>query len=46
MEWARFEEELSRCFGDLKVANMVEEFNKLKQEGNIMEYQEIFEELR
>lgn len=40
-----FKEEIYRRYGD-PITDVVEEFNKLKQEGAITEYQEKFKELQ
>ena len=44
--WADFVEGLCERFGEKSMANIVEEFIKLKQEGTVVEYQAQFEELR
>lgn len=44
--WADFEDELCRRFGDAGQRDSVEEFNKLVQTGSALEYQERFEELQ
>ena len=44
--WANFAEGLCERFGEKSMADIVEEFSKLKQEGTIVEYQARFEELR
>ena len=44
--WTEFVEDLCVRFGERSTANVIEEFNKLKQEGWVMEYYIRFEELR
>lgn len=43
--WIDFAEELCICFGEKNITDVIEEFNKLRQEGTVTEYQEKFEEL-
>ena len=43
--WIDFAEELCVWFGERNLADVIEEFNKLKQEGSVTKYQEKFEEL-
>ena len=44
--WAEFVEDLCEQFGDRNMMDVVEELNKLKQEGTIQLYQLRFEELK
>lgn len=44
--WYEFLETLCKRFGELNVSDVVKEFNKLLQEGFVLEYQEKFEELK
>ena len=37
--WQEFEKNLCEQFGEQSMVDVVEEFNKLKQEGSIIEYQ-------
>ena len=43
--WIDFAEELCKRFGEKNMADVIEEFNKLKQEGTFTKYLEKFEEL-
>ena len=45
-QWAKFLEDLCERFGDRNMMDIVEEFNKLRQEGTIQNYQLRFEELK
>ena len=45
-DWTNFLEGLYERFGEKNMADVVEEFSKLKQEGTVMEYQARFEELK
>jgi len=45
VRWIDFGEELCRRFGEKNMADVIQEFNKLKQEGAVIEYLEKFEEL-
>ena len=45
VRWIDFAKELCRRFGEKNMADVIEEFNKLKQEGAVTEYLENFEEL-
>ena len=45
MRWIDFAEEFCIRFGERNMVDIVEEFNKLKQEGSVTDYQERFEEL-
>ena len=44
--WREFAEALCGRFGERSMANIVEEFNKLKQSRSVEMYQKCFEELR
>lgn len=44
--WSDFVEEFCVRFGDWNLVDVVEEFNKLKQEETVQQYQEKFEELK
>ena len=44
--WTKFVEDLCDRFGEKSMADTIEEFNKLKQEGLVLDYQVRFEELR
>lgn len=44
--WEEFVDYVSRRFGDHGGKDIIEEFNKLYQQGSMREYQEKFEELR
>jgi len=46
VNWLEFSEELCNRFGERSMANVVEEFNKLRQEGSVIDYQMKFKELR
>ncbi|XP_071917152.1 uncharacterized protein [Coffea arabica] len=46
LNWEEFGELLCRRFNDRTCRDIVEEFNKLQQIGNVEEYQEKFEELK
>ena len=43
--WIDFVEELCIRFGERNITDVIEEFNKLKQEGSVAKYQERFVEL-
>jgi len=43
--WIDFAEELCVQFGERNMVDVIEEFNKLKQEGLVTKYQEKFEKL-
>ena len=45
VRWIEFAEELYVRFGERNITDVIEESNKLKQEGTVTEYQEKFEEL-
>ena len=44
--WKEFSEGLCERFGEKGMINVVEEFNRLRQEGTVMEYQMKFKELK
>ena len=44
--WEEFAEELCERFGDRGLSDVVDEFNKLKQVGTVLDYQLRFEELK
>ncbi|XP_052201138.1 uncharacterized protein LOC127807380 [Diospyros lotus] len=46
VSWRTFAEELCGRFGEKNMTDMVEEFNKLRQQGSIEDYLRRFEELR
>ncbi|XP_027120880.2 uncharacterized protein [Coffea arabica] len=46
LSWVEFGDLLCKRFADSICKDVVEEFNKLRQEGSIEEYQEKFEELK
>ncbi|XP_027150544.1 uncharacterized protein LOC113750800 [Coffea eugenioides] len=46
LSWEEFEELLCRRFNDRSCRDVVEEFNKLQQVGNVDDYPEKFEELK
>ena len=46
MTWPEFSKELCGRFGEKRMTDVVEEFNKLRQDGSVEDYQKKFEELR
>ena len=46
LNWEEFGELFCKRFNDQNCRDVVEEFNKLQQEGNVEDYQEKFEELK
>ena len=44
--WTEFVEDFCVTFGKKSMTNTIEEFNNLKQDGSVIEYQIRFEELR
>jgi len=46
VNWVDFAEGLYKWFGEKTMTDVIEEFNKLKQEGAVVECQVKFEELR
>jgi len=46
VNWTEFAEGLCEQFGERSMIDVIEEFNKLKQEGSVVEYQAKFKELR
>nr|CAD1831413.1 unnamed protein product [Ananas comosus var. bracteatus] len=46
INWALFSEEVCQRFDGMGMSDVVEEFNKLAQQGTVEEYEEQFEELR
>ena len=46
VSWAEFAEDLCERFGENSMMDVIEEFNKLRQEGSVADYQIRFEELR
>lgn len=46
LSWTEFGDLLCKRFTDSICTDVIEEFNKLQQEGNVEEYQEKFEELK
>ena len=46
VSWVAFAEELYGRFGEKSMVDIVEEFNKLRQDGSVEDYLRRFEELR
>lgn len=44
--WAEFAAEFCERFGERGMTDVVEEFNKIRQNGSVAEYQRRFEELK
>ena len=39
VSWAEFAKDLCECFGERSMTDVIEEFNKLRHEGSVVEYQ-------